>query len=151
MLKLILSLVLMISSLFIGQSMSSRLYRRKETLSLFIRDLRTAVTKLEYSEATLYELFDSFSFESDQPFVPQWEGLISRYHSCLNKKDIAILTDFARELGGGDTQSQIRHIQYYLSLLEMQQSRAQEDIDQKANLYRILGFSAGVTISLMLI
>ncbi|MBQ6153425.1 MAG: stage III sporulation protein AB [Ruminococcus sp.] len=151
MLKLILSLVLIVSSLFIGQSMSSRLYRRKDVLTLFIDNIHTSITKLEYSAETVYELFEDFSFERDKPFLPQWDSILSEYKNALNKKDLSLLKDFARGLGDTDTQSQIKHMRYYLSLLEVQLTSAQNDINQKSKLYRGLGFSAGVTLSLLLI
>lgn len=151
MLKLILSMLLMLCSLFIGQSMSLRLNRRKEALSLFLRNIHTAATKLAYSAATVYELFDEFAFEKDMPFMPQWIDLLSGYKNVLHKKDIALLKEFAQGLGSSDTKSQIKHIKLYLSLLDHQLCDAQNDIDKKSRLYRVLGFSAGVTLSLMLV
>ena len=151
MFKLILSVILSLSALFIGQSMSSKLYRRRETISLFIRNLHTAITKLKYDNSTIYELFDDFTFDRDQPFLPQWYDLLSGYKAVLRKKDIALLSEFAQSLGSSDRESQIKHLNLYITLLERQLQDAQNDIDKKARLYRVLGFSAGVTLSLMLI
>lgn len=151
MLKLILSLILIVSSLFIGQSMSSRLYRRREILMLFMDQIRTSAAKLAYAADTVYELFDSFSFDCNQPFLPQWENVLSVYKNALNQKDLALLRDFARGLGDSDTPSQLKYMNYYLTLLESRLNDAESDIRQKAKLYRILGFSAGVTLSLFLI
>ncbi|MBQ3417705.1 MAG: stage III sporulation protein AB [Ruminococcus sp.] len=151
MFKLILSVMITLSALFIGQSMSSRLYRRRETISLFIRNLHTAKVRLNYDNATIYELFDDFTFERDKPFLPQWNTLISGYKAVLRKKDIDLLSEFANSLGSSDRESQIKHMDLYITLLEHQLQDAQNDIIKKAKLYRVLGFSAGVTLSLMLI
>lgn len=151
MLKLILSLILLLSCMFIGQSMSSKLYGRKEILSLFCRNFQSAVTRLQYSADTVFELFEDFSFERSEPFHLQWNKLLLKYRSQLKPQDIALLSDFAIDFGRSDAQAEIRHLEYYISKLEERIGQAQTDIEKKARLYRVLGFSVGVTLALLIV
>ena len=150
MLRLILALALILSSLFVGQSMSSRLFRRKEILSLYIKELGLASGRIEYAMDSVYELFDSFSFDTHTDFVSQWNAQVMRYRSSLRKKDIEVLREFGSGLGDSDAQSQIQRIRMYTAILQEHLKEADSDIEKKAKLYRILGFFAGTSLSLML-
>ncbi len=69
----------------------------------------------------------------------------------LFKEDISILEEFFSGLGLGDTESQIKRCQVYLSLLKKQEESAAELVNSKSGLYSKLGFFAGLFISVMLI
>ncbi len=149
--RLFLCLVIVCAGCFVGQFLSSRLYKRKETLSSFIKELETAQSKISYSAATVYELFDMVQFNSSEEFYPQWEDMLRQYERILSKKDTELLCEFARGLGVSDAEGQLRHIKLYISLLSEQEKQAQEEISQKSKLCRILGFSAGTALALLLL
>lgn len=151
MLKLILSLILLLSCMFIGQSMSAKLYRRKETLSLFYRNFQSAGVRLRYASDTVYDLFEDFAFEKSEPFLPQWEKLLLDYQKVLQKQDVSLLREFAYDLGNADTESEIRRLELYISILEERIGQAQTDIEKKARLYRVLGFTLGVTLAILIV
>lgn len=155
MFKLILSIVLVFCSGFIGQSFSSRLVLRKNTIEDFIIILETALSKIEYTSSSLFEIFEdnsiNYKFNEQKAFLPQWNEMLVKYKYILKNEDIRLLKEFGTMLGTSDVSSQINHIKLYTKLLEEQRAIAQMDIDKKSKMYRVFGFSIGLTLSLMLI
>ncbi len=155
MFKLILSIVLVFCSGFIGQSFSSRLVLRKNTIEDFIIIFETALSKIEYTSSSLFEIFEdngtNYKFNEEKAFLPQWNEMLDKYKFILKKEDIKLLKEFGTILGTSDVSSQMNHIKLYIKLLEEQRTAAQTEIDKKSKIYRVFGFSIGLTLSLMLI
>lgn len=155
MFRLILCLIIVLSSSYIGYIKSRALLDRKKLLQIFTSEFNACITKLSYSSQTLTEIFNSgqleYSFSEDSSFYDQWLEMLCKYNNRLKRDDILLLEEFALLLGVTDTQSQIQHINLYIDLLSKNIEDAENDIATKSRLYRIFGFSIGTVISILII
>ncbi len=155
MLKILLCLVVVLSSTVLGFYYSNRLFRRKEILQLFINNLKDAQTRIRYESSNLCEIFSDkfsdFTFDSEKIFLQQWSELLKLYHDTLTKSDIKLLLSFAENLGKTDVNGEISHIQMYVELLSSSVNEAENSINSKSKLYRTFGVSVGLLISILLI
>ncbi len=155
MFRLILCLIIVLSSSYIGYIKSRALLDRKKLLQIFTSEFNACITKLSYSSQTLTEIFNSgqleYSFSEDSSFYDQWLEMLCKYKNRLKRDDILLLEEFALVLGATDTQSQIQHINLYIDLLSKNIEDAENDIATKSRLYRIFGFSIGTVISILII
>lgn len=153
--KMILCLLILFSAAIIGLHLSQRMTRRRDILQCFDVLLHRAATMIEYNAGDLCEVFSDnfagFEFHHTLPFDIQWERFIMSFSSVLKKDDIALLMDFMKELGQADAEAQRRHIALYSELLREHIEEAQNDINTKAKMVRIVPLSAGVVISLLVI
>lgn len=153
--KILLCIVIVLSSTVLGFYYSNRLYRRKEILQLFINNLKVAQTHIRYESCNICEVFcdkfPQFTFDSEKVFFSQWAELLKIYETFLTKSDIKLLTSFAKNLGKTDVSGEISHIQMYIELLNTCVNEAEKSINSKSKLYRTFGVSVGLLISIMLI
>lgn len=139
----------------VGFYFSHRLYIRRETLQKFIHELRASVTQIRYNCDNLCEIFsDKFSdfcFSDEKPFLSQWNSLLKIYETKLSQQDIRLLMSFAENLGKADINGEISHIQMYIDMLNDSVEEAKNNINTKSKLYRTLGVSAGLLVSILLL
>lgn len=155
MIKLILCMMIVFSGALIGAYYSRKLIRRKDTLASFLSLFQRASIMIAYENSDLCKLFsDNFAgydFLYDKSFDIQWLEFIDRFHYVLKAKDREILSDFIRNMGVSDVESQQRHLAMYSRLLEEQLDDAGEEVIGKSRLYQVLPLSAGIVVSLLLI
>ena len=155
MLRLILGLVITAASIVVGYYLSSRLTRRKTILGEYIRLLDEAAGRMSYTMASLAEVFSDnfagFRFEPSLDFSPQWERMTARYRDALNDGDRRVLSEFAQGLGCADIPSELRHIALYQGLLRERLDDARAACERKGSLYRVLPFSIGLTVTILLL
>ena len=155
MLRLILGLVITGTSIVVGYHLSSRLIRRKIILGEYICLLEEAAGRMSYTMDSLAEVFSdnfaSFGFDPSAAFAPQWEQMTQRYRDVLNEGDRRVLSDFALGLGCADIPSELRHIALYQGLLRERLDDARAACERKGSLYRILPFSIGLTVTILLL
>lgn len=153
--KLILCVVIVVSSSIFGFYYSNILYRRKAILQLFICNLKYAKTRIRYELKNLCDIFSDkfsdFTFDNEKQFVPQWSELLKFYEKTLTKNDIKLLKSFAENLGKTDVNGEISHIEMYIELLNSRVNDAENSINSKSKLYRTMGVSVGLLISIMLL
>ncbi len=164
MIKLLLSLILIASSTLVGNSFSVKLKTRRKTLSSIVSALIRLKTLLCFGSLEtvrlLEECFCSEDFklikkdniyESDCSFesAEKWVGEISRSFSLL-ASDKELLRDFIKGLGSTDVSGQVAHTELYINLFteRFQDSKIKES--NKSGLYRVMGFSLGSAISLLM-
>lgn len=154
MIKLILCLVITITSSFVGFSFSHRLYKRKEVLEQFVLELKNALTQVRYSTDSLAKIFskkfNGYFFDDETDFFVQWLKMLKIYENELSKKDIEMLSSFAKNLGTSDLDGEINNLNMYIELLNNSIKEAQNNINLKSKLYRTLGMSFGLALSIML-
>ena len=156
MIKLILCILIVFSGAVTGVYYSRRLFRRRDTLASFLSLFHKASIMMKYEAADLCKLFHDnafeFEFHYDEPFDVQWMKLIGRYRPVLKEKDLEVLSDFIKNMGSTDMESD-RDISgsTYSHLLEEQLKEAGEEVIGKGRLYQVLPLSAGIVISLLLI
>lgn len=155
MLKVYLSFPIIICSCLIGNYFSMRLIRRREILSEYIALLECSDTRLRYTSSPLVEIyaenFASFSFSHDEPFALQWRRMADTFRPVLKKGDLSLLYRYGDESGASDADTQHRLIEMHIGLLRAQLEDATADIERRSRLYRVLGFSVGMCLVLMLI
>ncbi len=155
MLKPMLCIVIVLSATMTGFYFSNKLYIRKDVLQKFVNELKASVTQIRYSSDNLCDIFSDkfsgFKFCDEQPFLIQWNNLLKNYDSKLNKSDIRLLLSFAQNLGKVDVNGEISHIQMYIDMLTDCVEDAKNNINSKSKLYRTLGVSFGLLISILLL
>ena len=155
MFKAAMCILIVICSAIIGCSYSNRLYKRRDILKSFVTQLSRCSTYMRYSSSELSALFrDNFmnyKFVDSKPFNIQWDDMLSEYQSILTDGDIQVLRDFAKNLGATDAIGQQENFELYLQMINRCVESAEEDIAKKSKLYKSLGISFGITLSIVLI
>ncbi len=155
MLKLALCMTIIGASVAIGISLSSKLSQRVEILSQYMKLLEEVSVRLRYTGDPLAVLFQDnfvgYTFLRERPFENQFQEMTRRFKDVLLPIDIRLLDDFARDLGAGDSESQLQHIRLYIKMLEERSKEAREDLKSKGKLYRVLPLSAGIAVAVLLI
>ncbi len=155
MFKMLLSLLVVLCSTLVGFSFSNKLYKRKRILESFVLLIKNSATKIRYTNSTLASVFsENFmecEFDEETPFLHQWDKMLEKYSNMLNSSDIKILHDFASSLGTTDVIGEEKNIEMYLLLLNEKIVDASECIQKKSKLYKTLGLSVGLTVSILLL
>ena len=154
-LRLLLGLVITGASILIGCNLSSRLSRRRAILGDYLTLLDEAANRMRYTASSLAAVFADnfagFSFDPVIAFAPQWERMADAYRDVLNDGDRQILISFARELGQGDVPAELDRFRLYEGLLKERFDDAAAACEKKGSLYRLLPFSIGLAITILLL
>ena len=155
MLRLIPALIITAASILIGCGLSLRLSRRSAVLNDYIALLDTAADRINYTAGSLADVFsDNFAgyvFDPSQPFCDQWERMTAACADVLDREDREVLIDFARGIGCSDIPSELNHIRLYQGLLRERLDDARLNCAKKSALYRILPFSIGLAITILIL
>lgn len=155
MLRLIAGLTVTAASILIGCYLSSRLTRRRALLSDYIALLDEAANRLSCTgmslAAVFSENFSGFAFDPSVAFAPQWERMADQYRDVLGEDDRRVLRDFAKELGNGDLEAQLNRIRLYQQMLKGRLADADHACEKKGSLCRILPFSIGLVITIIML
>lgn len=154
-LKLILCILILFSGALIGLHLSQRLTRRRDILLGIDGMLHRAVIQIEYNAGDLCEVFSDnfagYTFHHSLPFDVQWVQFTDSFAYILTKEDIRMLREFTKGLGTADCEAQRSHIALYIQLLQEHIASAQEEIQEKSKMYRIIPISLGMVLSLLLV
>ena len=85
----------------------------------------------------------------DKAFETSVSNINARF--ALTKSDKELLLQFGTKLGDSDIQGQVAHTELYAELFSERLSSVKEQENSKTKLYRILGFSLGCAISLIIV
>ncbi len=117
--------------------------------------LDRAAERLSYTgeslAAVFAENFAGFRFDPSRPFDDQWERMADTYRDVLKKEDREVLAGFAHDAGRGDPEAELRHIRLYQSLLKERLDDARDACTKKSALYRILPFSVGLAVTIIIL
>lgn len=153
--KLILCMIIIAAALAVGLWLNSRLSERTRILSAYITMLNEVSLRMTYTCEPLSKLFaENFAgyvFTDTKPFSEQFRMMTRQFSGVLTTEDIRLLDDFTHDLGAGDTASELSHIRLYSGLLTEQLNSAQNALEQKGRLYRILPLSVGIAAAILLI
>ena len=163
--KLLLSLVLIISATLIGNSFSSKLTTRRKTLSLIHNAINRIKTLICFGGMDTYRvveecfcgsefpLLESTIFTNNFEYDKAFEESVRKINRSfsLTKSDKDLLNQFGVHLGSTDVTGQIAHTELYAQIFAERLSYAKEQESQKSKLYRVLGFSLGCAISLLIV
>lgn len=155
MFKLILCVIIIISSASIGFYYSDSLIKRKIILESFVVELKNCSTIIRYNSSSLSKVFENnfmnYVFNEHRSFSDQWCEMLKLYKNVLKSEDIRILTDFSKNLGTLDLCGEVTNIELYIEMLKSQIKDAESEINVKSKLYKTLGMSFGLAFVILII
>ncbi len=155
MLKLILCMVIVVSSTLGGFYFSNKLSKRKTVLESFELELMNTSTKIRYNCTALSRVFENnfmgYTFDDSRPFSVQWCEMLKGYINILTGEDIRVLSDFSKNVGTLDLSGELSNINLYIELIRERIKDAEKNIETKSKLYQTFGASLGLCIAILLI
>ncbi len=163
--KLIFSLALIISASLIGNSFSQKLINRRRTLSALVSAINRIKTLICFGGMEITQIIEKSLctsefplinyqfFNSDSPYDKAFKTSVNNISSsfALTDSDKELLTQFGSKLGDTDIAGQVAHTELYAELFSERLSSVKEQETAKIKLYRVLGFSLGCAISLLIV
>lgn len=77
------------------------------------------------------------------------QGLLADNSLCLNDSDRSLITDFLKDMGMSDTESELKRCASYKELIVAQRKKAEQDVDERYRLFLICGWLSGIILSLL--
>ena len=168
MIKIIGSILIIISSTAFGMTAASKLTARVTELELIIKMIEEIKTRIQYNRSTVLELFDSMNHQGDYSSLyflndivmflknnPINNNLLSfefkNDKTFLSKKDQALLISSLKELGTMDIEGQLSSLTLYKIRFDEQLTLARQEQNKKGKLYRTLGILCGIGIAIVII
>lgn len=172
MIKIIGSILIIISSSGIGYILGKDFSKRAAQLKLLRMSLQMLETEIEYSSTPLPYAFETISKRSASPvkeifravseslkgkrFITVGDAFEKALYecsdiTCFKKEDIEILKSFAQSIGCSDKEGQEKSFHLVIKQLEGQQDRAEESRAKNEKMYKSLGLLAGLAIAIILL
>lgn len=165
MIKLMFSLIIIICASLVGNTFSLRIINRKKTLSEIIKAISRMKTLICFEKTDVndlikncfaseeFPLLDCTDLENGFTYGEAFKSCVSKISGkfSLTKSDKDLLTEFCVFLGSTDVVGQVAHIELYIRLFEERLELVREQANSKSKLYRVLGFSLGCAVSLMIV
>lgn len=163
--ELVFGAVLIISATLFGISFSQKLINRRKNLQMLIEVIRKMQTYIGFSSmeisAVVAECFKNIKgFESftqyvseDTAFTTWWEKCVRSIDSStgLDREDKDLLIRFSEGIGVSDAEGQLSHCELYCELFAERLRLAKEVENTKSRLYKVLGFSVGCAVTLIVV
>lgn len=164
MLRIVLCLILLLCATFLGYWFSLRLLRRSDNLFTLIECIDKMKNFISFGRYEIARVV-SLSFENvedfkaftenddDEEFFEWWRSCVAtlNFSTALNKEDRELLLRFGENLGVTDVEGQISNCELYITLFKKCFDNAKEIENKNVRLYRILGFSLGSLIALIVL
>ena len=165
MLKLIGSIMLILSGTAVGYMASHRLSMRVAFLNQYIKFMSFCETQIRFSAIPIIEILkrqqdspyiSSFikncikKMETNVAFPKAWVEATNEISkdTGLTTEDINLIKDFGISLGESDIEGQISHCRLNIKLMNDVLDSAIEDKKKKGRIYIMLGLFSGVAIVL---
>jgi stage III sporulation protein AB len=171
-LKIIGSLIVLVSSGFLGYALSRDCSRRPgelrelqgmlqmfeneiSYLSSLITDAFERICRSNQNEVSVFfketvkNIYSDDSLNASQAWEKAVKGNIMK--TSLNKEDEGVLISFGRMLGSSDTEGQIKNIRLALEQLKLQERKAEENRARNEMMFKRLGILGGIAIVIILI
>ena len=132
--KIIGSMLIVLSGVLIGVQYLKKLNTRNKSLAFFIKILKEMNILIEYKRSAIPQILKECINSEKDGFLMQcvekiafgdslkdaWNFTVKDFSEemCLGQEEIKILTDFAGCLGETDVSGQISNIKFYIELLE---------------------------------
>lgn len=163
MVKLLISLLLIVSSTLLGISASMKLKGRVQSLCSFHEGIHRMKSLISFSGYDMVRVvgecfekvrgFESFSSaDCTYPLYTRWTNSVKTFssESKLTEKETEILLRFGENLGVTDTEGQLKNCDLYIELVSELISAAKDEEEKKSRLYRVMGFSFGMLTALLI-
>ncbi len=162
MFKFLLCGVLILVATLLGNWFSQRLLRRTHFLQSIIEGINRIKTSICFGALNSYRaIAESFpelmiygkQIDDTQSVSEYWNGLIDSVpkHIGLKEDDIELIKGFGKSLGITDTQGQINNCELYSGLISERLKTSKEAEFSKSRLYKVLGFSVGCALTLLIV
>ena len=162
--KILGAIAIIASCTMLGFELSSHLIKRVRVLETWQQVLRRMSGLIEYAKTPLYEMYEIFAAEkgevglffssllkcSGESTEKSWKKSMSEMKG-LSKTDSDILMNLAKGLGQGDTDTQLKDIEFALVGIGTALEQAKAVSIRDAKMYRSISFFAGVTVAILLI
>jgi stage III sporulation protein AB len=163
--KLLGSLLVVLTGIGCGMCRCLRLYRRAAILRSFERLCAGLAARMRYTDRPTGDLLDEWAADGEtaplrelwQAFqkAPDWrsgfdEGLRALESRGLSPSDVRLLEGFSRGLGTTDRAGQIAHCRDYAARLKTRADAASEQVRVRGRLYLTLGTAGGLLAVLIL-
>lgn len=170
--KIIGSIIVLLSSGFLGFVLSSDCRKRPQQLRELQAMLIMFENRISYLSDVLAEAFGTISRTSKSPVavffrntaeklaeskgcssLRAWESAVRENikRTSLNREDEEILVSFGKLLGSSELEGQIRNIRLTLEQLRLQEKKAEESRARNEGMYRSLSILGGIAIVIVLI
>ena len=151
-----------------GWYFACRLRRRVTFLETCGRLLQTLWQDMSYTAQPMGELWqrlaqneafaafplvqDTAAGLSSAPFFAAFSAALERAETegVLLPADRLLLTEFAVGVGSTDLSGQQAHIAYYRDRLSQREEEARRTYEEKGRVYRVLGLTGGLALTLLL-
>ena len=164
MLKVLLCVVVVICATMVGNWFSIKISQRTKDLFTVVEILVKLKNYIAFDKSEIHRVvkesfasaygFDDFGEVCDDlSFREWWNKSVEKltFTTALNKEDLSLLLRFGEKLGVTDVDGQISNCDLYIKLFSERLENAKESENKNVRLYRVLGFSAGCTVSLVLL
>ena len=162
--KILGALAIIASCTMLGFELSSHLVKRVHTLEIWQQVLLRMTGLIRHAKTPLYEMYEIFAAEKGEVGAffssllkcggestdKSWKKNMSEM-KWLSVADTEILLNLAKGLGNGDTDTQIKDIEFALDGITSALRQAKEISARDAKMYRSISFFAGVTVAILLI
>ncbi len=151
--------ILVFSATLLGNWFSQRLFRRTRYLQGMLEGINRMKTNVCFGNLDVFravgDSFPAFRDNSCEETSAEeyWASLIDSIpkSSGLSKADREVLKGFGRNLGVTDTEGQLNNCELYSGLVLERIKISKEEEASKSRLYRVLGFSLGFAITLLIV
>lgn len=172
MFKLLGSIMVLISSGFLGYVLSTDCKRRPYQLRELQSLLQMFESRISFLSDVVTEAFDMISgssknevaiffsaasekLKADRSINAQsaWEEAVrgNIKKTALNKEDEEMLISFGKILGSSDLEGQIKNIRLTMNQLKMQEEKAEQSRRKNEGMYKSLGILGGIAVVIVLI
>jgi stage III sporulation protein AB len=170
--KIIGSLIIIISSTYYGISISKKYVKRVENIRNFQISLKIIESEISFLQTPVIEVFEKVDMNLGGRVGKVFKDTVLKYKKnkgiiisnlfenelvkakeelFLNKEDIEVISSFCRQLGLSDINNQINIINHAYCKLELNEKEAQADKEKNVKLIRSLGLLFGVMLVLIFI
>lgn len=163
--EIIMGVLIVVCGTLIGNSFAQKLISRKNSIEGIIEAIEKMKTFINFSSMEIvpvisesftnivgFEIFTT-SPADEETFTDWWEKCVDNLSSNLGlvKEDKILLKRFSMEIGVSDVEGQISHCDLYKRLFLERLKLVKDLVDTKARLFRILGFSLGSAVTLIVV
>ena len=167
--KIVLLLLVLVISFYIGLLYSKKFTKREEDLIEIRNGLEMFKNKIKFTLEPISEVFDEISnslkpniksfFKDASIYMKEtnakeaWIKSINKNkeNTNLNKEDVEKISNLSKSLGLTDIEGQVNNIEFFICLINEQIKKADLEKQKNQKLYKTLGTSVGLIISIILL
>lgn len=139
-----------ICTTYTGFQMSRNLKNRLKDIIWYCSAIEMISQKINYTGQEIHKIVTVLPC-SDNYYSVYLPFLVRLKKSNLKKQDEELINEFFSELGMGDSEGQNKRCIFYKNELLVRRQFLEKEVAQKSRIYNMLGFFAGLSLSVILI